>query len=383
MSKIKVAVFCTQYRTVKSGPGRFVQYLRESEFADCELTFFSDQIDRSRGNEIAVSVHPVMRYFPLYWFVRNRMFYRSFLPIRDQFDVILCTSALEALSLIRLREEVPLLIMVNDNKLVNAGRDIWKKVKATGLSRSSSRYLYRRLEHKICTGARMIITNSDFTSQQVIEGYDLAPGRVMKLYKAVDLKVFQPKDSSTREILPLVPRLLFLKNDFRIGGLDFLVEALIGWPTGEQFDLTVAGISPNQVAMVEKMLEPARPALRNVRVKSLLNREEVSRLYHEHDLFINMARQEALGVSCLEAMASGLPVIASNVGGLPEVLAEGKAGFMLPLDAEALRECLREIKNNPALLRAKRPFMKEQVAKFSRVKMVENLNAIIRKALRQ
>jgi glycosyltransferase involved in cell wall biosynthesis len=377
MSKIKVAVFCTQYGTVKSGPGRFVQYLRESEFADCELTFFSDQIDQSEGNKIAVPAHPFMRRFPLYWITRNIMFYRSFLPVQDQFDVILCTSALEAMSLIKLHEKIAILIMVNDDNLVNAGHGFWDKVKIQGFGKSSSRYWHRRLEDEVCSKAGLVITNSDFTLREVVKGYDLPPERVTKLYKAVDLSVFSSDHLSPETELPKVLRLLFLKNDFRRGGLDILIDALAQWPAENAFDLTVAGISPQEVATVEKALEKAGPSLRNSSVKSLLNREEISKLYREHNLFINMARQEALGVSCLEAMASGLPVIASDAGGLPEVLANGEAGFMLPLSPDALRECLRGIVANPSVLKEKRVAMKLQVAKFSKMKMISNLNGII------
>jgi glycosyltransferase involved in cell wall biosynthesis len=76
-------------------------------------------------------------------------------------------------------------------------------------------------------------------------------------------------------------------------------------------------------------------------------------------------------------MASGLPVVASGVGGLPEVLANGKAGFMIALDPKTLRECLWEIKKNPVILAEKQSAMKEQVAKFSRINMVDNLNKLL------
>jgi glycosyltransferase involved in cell wall biosynthesis len=362
---------------VKSGPGRFVQYLRESEFADCELTFFSDQIDQSEGNKVAVPGHPVMRHFPLYWITRNVMFYRSFLPVQDQFDAILCTSALEAMSLIKLHKKIAILIMVNDDNLVNAREGFWSKVKMQGFGKSSSRYWHRRLEYEVCSKARLVITNSDFTSREVTRGYKLSPERVVKLYKAVDLSVFSSGYLSPKSEFPQVPRLLFLKNDFRRGGLDILIDALAQWPAENAFDLTVAGISPQEVATVEKALERAKLPIRNSSVKSLLNREEISNMYREHDLFINMARQEALGVSCLEAMASGLPVIASKSGGLPEVLAGGKAGFMLPLHPDALRECLQRIMSDSSVLNEKRVAMKKQVAKFSKVKMVSNFNGIM------
>jgi glycosyltransferase involved in cell wall biosynthesis len=377
LSKLKVAVFCTQYQTVKSGPGRFVQYLRESEFADCELTFFSDQIKETEAYRISVPVHPVFTRLPLYWLARNRMFFQAFQPVMKDYDVVLCTSALEALDLIKLRKQIPVIVMVNDYNLVRADKDFWLNRRVQGWSKTISRYWHRRLEKEVCRKASCVITNSEHTSQIVMENYPVDRQRIKKLYKAVDLKIFTPTPDHSYSRLPDVPRLLFLKNNFLNGGADIIAEALSEWPDDDAFDLTIAGISPGQVEAVKKLFIPAGRTLRNFKVYELLKRSQVVELYRTHDIFINMARLEALGVSCLEAMASGLPVVASGVGGLPEVLANGKAGFMIALDPKTLRECLWEIKKNPVILAEKQYAMKEQVAKFSRINMVDNLNKLL------
>ena len=59
---------------------------------------------------------------------------------------------------------------------------------------------------------------------------------------------------------------------------------------------------------------------------------------------------ELLGLVALEAMASGTPVIASHVGGLPEVVQDGVTGFLVPPgDVDALRERLDQLLRDPAL----------------------------------
>lgn len=60
------------------------------------------------------------------------------------------------------------------------------------------------------------------------------------------------------------------------------------------------------------------------------NRNDVSEIYNLFDVFILPSLNEGMSNTILEAMASGLPVIASNVGGNPELVIDGKTGFLFP-----------------------------------------------------
>ena len=53
------------------------------------------------------------------------------------------------------------------------------------------------------------------------------------------------------------------------------------------------------------------------------------------DLFLLPSAQESFGLAALEAMACEVPVVASNVGGLPEIIEDGVTGFLCPPDAVA------------------------------------------------
>jgi glycosyltransferase involved in cell wall biosynthesis len=71
--------------------------------------------------------------------------------------------------------------------------------------------------------------------------------------------------------------------------------------------------------------------------------------YQASDICVQASREEGLGFSPIEAMACGIPVVASAVGGLKETVIDGRTGWSYPVgDANALAKCIEEILDNPA-----------------------------------
>ncbi len=86
------------------------------------------------------------------------------------------------------------------------------------------------------------------------------------------------------------------------------------------------------------------------RVRLLGQVREVPQLLARASLFVLPSRTEGLSLTLMEAMASGLPVLAARVGGNPEVVAEGTTGLLVPPgDPEALAEALLRLWHEPDL----------------------------------
>ncbi len=83
----------------------------------------------------------------------------------------------------------------------------------------------------------------------------------------------------------------------------------------------------------------------------LLHGEELSQAFASADVFLMPSDSETLGFVVLESMASGVPVVGANAGGIPNVIDHGRTGFLVPPgDEAAFAQRTRELLEDPALL---------------------------------
>jgi len=101
------------------------------------------------------------------------------------------------------------------------------------------------------------------------------------------------------------------------------------------------------------------------------------------DLFVMPSRSEAWGLAALEAMAHGVPVIASDIGGLREIVEAGRSGWLFPAgDAAALASAIKQACADPALLRKLAGAARKRAAHFSIEKMAEQTERFYRSLMR-
>jgi len=97
------------------------------------------------------------------------------------------------------------------------------------------------------------------------------------------------------------------------------------------------------------------------------------------DLFVLAPRNEGMGRAVIEALALSLPVIATSVGGLPEVLQDGAAGILVPPgDAAALEAAIGRVADDPALARALGRRGRARAVEFGAGRMVHRILRLYR-----
>lgn len=100
---------------------------------------------------------------------------------------------------------------------------------------------------------------------------------------------------------------------------------------------------------VEKLLDEYN-LRQNVQMLGHAQWQTLSQWYRQASVFVMPSYYETFGISVAEAMAFGLPVVATNAGGLPEVVVDGETGILAPpKDAKALADALVRLLKDPAL----------------------------------
>jgi glycosyltransferase involved in cell wall biosynthesis len=192
-----------------------------------------------------------------------------------------------------------------------------------------------QMNRRALDAAGAVVTWSRWAADSVVGDYRVPEHKVRVVRPGVDLARFRPgsdRRANTR------PRVLFVGGDFSRKGGEDLLEAMKSLGDEAELDV-VTGVRPRSI-----------PTSSPTRVHLGLNHasDELFELFRQADIFVLPTIGETYGLVICEAMASGLPVVATNVGAIPEIVEDGVSGVLVPPNSpSALADSLQRLVRQP------------------------------------
>jgi len=189
-------------------------------------------------------------------------------------------------------------------------------------------YYKNYVNSAVFKGAARILPWSTWTKESLVQDYGIDETRIKVVAPGVDLEIWCPSESQHDGPI----KILFVGGDLYRKGGDVLLEAFRRLPAdrAELILVTRTLIDPEPGVSVYNNLQP--------------NSTELINLYRTADIFVLPTKAEAFGIAAVEASAMGIPVIATAVGGVTDIVVEGETGFLVtPGDIEMLASRLHQL----------------------------------------
>jgi N-acetyl-alpha-D-glucosaminyl L-malate synthase BshA len=205
----------------------------------------------------------------------------------------------------------------------------------------------------------------------------ITPGKIKTVYNFVNPKYFNPSlrptDCEGREdktVILHISNLRAVKRPLDVIKIFHGIYKAMDQP----MELRIVGEGPLQYDM--EVLVEKLGIERHVRFMGV--RSDIGVVIACADLLLLPSQEESFGLAALEAMACGVPVVASRVGGLPEVIDDGRSGFLFSVGNtdEAAEKAVKLLENLEAYYSVQKEALKDAEQKFGMTKIVDQFEAL-------
>jgi alpha-maltose-1-phosphate synthase len=231
--------------------------------------------------------------------------------------------------LARLAYGIPLVLTVHSLEPLRP----WKREQLGGGYEVSS-----WIERTAIQAADAVVAVSSGTRDDILRLFDIRADRVHVIHNGIDPEFYRP-DPATEALArhgidPAVPYVLFVGRITRQKGIVHLVRAIRHLDPGIGVVLCAGQPDTPEIAReMEEGIRRAQAARPNVVwIGEMVSRDEVRQLYSHAAVFCCPSVYEPFGIINLEAAACETPVVASAVGGIPEVVVDGETGLLVPVE---------------------------------------------------
>ena len=225
-------------------------------------------------------------------------------------------------------------------------------------------------ERTALEAADAIIAVSGAMRDDVLGCYPaVEPARVRVIHNGIDTEEYAPDPKTDvlerYDIDPSKPYVIFVGRITQQKGLEHLLAAAPSIDPKAQ--LVLCAGAPDTPEIGERVRSRIPKLERTTWIEQMLPKPEVIQLLTHATVFVCPSIYEPMGIVNLEAMACETAVVASRVGGIPEVVAEGETGFLVePGDADELAQRINEVLADPELA--------ERLGKAGRQRAIERFS---------
>ena len=231
------------------------------------------------------------------------------------------------------------------------------EIKNRASSRENETELRIQSEAEIIASVDRVICATEQERSQIGQLYAAAPDKVTVIPLGVDLERFQPQDKdAAREKLGLDAQriVLFVGRIEPLKGVDILINATAMLDSDVDCSVLIVGgdeVSDGQLAQLRD-LSREQGVENRVAFVGAVDRDKLPLYYNAADVCVVPSHYESFGLVAVEAMASGVPVVASRVGGLTGTIKDGETGYLVPwLCPEPFAERIELLLDNEPLRR--------------------------------
>lgn len=353
MENIKICVVSQQLGHIISGPGLYTFNLVNDLINNGYEVHVIAPENQRIPDKGSLYFHGVRKPFAntsqARWFTLSYLFWKEYKKLSNHivFNLVHFTDAREALFFNKTSWSIG---NVNDTYAANLQPISYYKRYFNDWSKRWLYYFFmNKIERYIYSKVSLLITNSDFTTQMIVSKYGIPEVKIRRCYKSIDTKFWKSINPTKERNRNGIKKILFVGTNMQRKGLPTLISAaptiLTKYP-GTKF--IVVGEDPAISTM--KVLSMNLGVLNNFIFLGWQSQDDLLDIYADADIFVMPSLTEAFGVTLLEALAAGVPVITTKTGGIPEIIHDGENGLLIaPDNPEELIQAVDKIFYNRSL----------------------------------
>ncbi len=328
---MKIAFLTTTFETTSNGPAKFARLVYQfSQEWHNELFIVTEDTLEAGENVIKISV-PTFLNYPGIGFLYRIFMYFVKVVTRKGIEVVVTNNAMYGF-LFNLLTRKKVIGFINDYQHISP---VFK------LNYASIRsFIFARFERFALKHNQITIVNSRYLHNCLTSAYGVESEKLFILPKGIEIDDKAQANLEKHED-DKVFRVLFVKTNFKVGGLEYLLKAFAGLE-GVHLDIVTSS------KLKESNIYDYVKDCVSVSIYHYLPQEEVFDLMKQAHCLCIPSEKEALGVANIEGMYHSCVILATEVGGIPEVLDYGRSGVLVPFGDET------ELRKNILLLKKDR-----------------------------